>query len=600
MAPELPASHLPDTGSSARSCTRILIVDDSEDDAFLLSKQLTRAIPHCEFQRVDSAASMREALAQHEWDVVISDHAMPGFDSSEALAILKQSKCAAPIILYSGQIDQAVGLLAMQRGARDYVPKHDPERLIPALRRELDHARLRKEKAAADQSIVKLANYDELTGLPNRTRFRELIVQNLLGGDGRPAHGALLYIDLDRFMRINDSFGYPTGDALIKQVAGRLQSSLGRTDALARLGQDEFGVLSLGINDPATATALADRLLSRFSPAIVENGQEFFVTASMGVSLFPQHGQDEHTLLKNAESAMFAVKKQGRNGFQLYQHALNHDSSQRLRLENSLRHAIERNEFHLLYQPILEMATRRVVGAEALIRWQQPEKGLIPPDQFIPLADETGLIQTIGEWVLKTACAQFAQWHRRGLDWLSVAVNVSAQQFRQEDLAERVASILEDVGIDPHRVALEITETVAMQDAKTTIATLKRFKDMGMTISIDDFGTGYSSLAYLKRFPIDTLKIDRSFVRDILIDADDCAIVDAVMSLGRALDLRVVAEGVETDEQFDYLLRRGCDRMQGFLFSQPIPPEEFLKLIERQAREAKAAQGGGVLIPALN
>jgi len=590
--------HGLEAASTARAGTRILIVDDSEDDAFLLSKQLSGAIPQCEFRRVDSAKSMREALEERDWDIVISDHSMPGFDSAEALTILKQSKCAAPIIIYTGQLDQTVGLLAMERGARDYVPKHSPERLIPALQRELEHARLARDKAAAEQSLVKLVNYDELTGLPNRTRFRELIVRKVLTGDARHGSAALFYIDLDRFMRINDSFGYPTGDALIRQVAARLSGCLGPSDVLARLGQDEFGILKPGASDPAAATQLADCIMSRFGTAFVENGQEFFVTASVGASLYPQHGGDEHTLLKNAESAMFAVKKQGRNGFQMYQHTLNHDSSQRLRLENALRHAIEREEFHLVYQPILDMRTRRIVGAEALIRWRHPELGLIPPDQFIPLADETGLIRPIGEWVLKTASAQFAEWHRQGLDWLTVSVNVSAQQFRQEDLAARVASILNESGIDPHRLAVEITETVAMQDAATTIETLKRLKGMGVSISIDDFGTGYSSLAYLKRFPIDTLKIDRSFVRDILVDMDDAAIVDVVTSLGRALNLSVVAEGVETLGQFEYLAEHGCDRMQGFFFSKPIDATEFVALVKKQVGLHGTSPHPALVLPA--
>src|SRR6185369_16107933 len=290
MALELSDSMHGLEAGAARAGTRILIVDDSEDDAFLLSQQLSGAIPQCEFRRVDSAKSMREALEERDWDIVISDHSMPGFDSAEALTILKQSKCPAPIIIYSGQLDQTVGLLAMERGARDYVPKHNPERLIPALHRELEHSRLAREKAAAEQSIAKLVNYDELTGLPNRTRFRDLIVNKVLAGEARLGSAALFYIDLDRFMRINDSFGYPTGDALIRQVAARLSGCLGPCDVLARLGQDEFGILKPGAGDPAAATQFADCIMSRFGAAFVENGQEFFVTASVGSSLYPQHG----------------------------------------------------------------------------------------------------------------------------------------------------------------------------------------------------------------------------------------------------------------------------------------------------------------------
>jgi len=575
---------LPQRHSTERFRTRILIVDDSEDDAFLLSERLARAIPQCECTRVDSAESLRMALKGEDWDMVISDHAMPGFNSSEALQILKESGRETPVIIYSGQLDQSIGVSAMARGARDFVPKNSPERLIPAMQRELENARLRREKARADLSIVRLARYDGLTGLPNRAQFCDEVAAHLNAVNGMSARGALFYVDLDRFMRINDSFGYPTGDALIQQIAARLRGCLARSDMVSRLGQDEFAVFSPAVTDANAATALAERILQRFAPAIVQNDQEFFVTASIGASVHPQHGEDENTLLKNAESAMFAVKRQGRNGFRLYQHELNNLSIKRLKMENDLRHAIERGQLHLVYQPILDMATNRIVSTEALIRWRHPELGMVPPDQFIPLADETGLIYDIGEWVARSACRQIGLWQKHGFTDLCVAVNVSAQQFRQEHLVERMRTILDEAGVDAHRLELEITETVAMQDAESTTETLRQLKAMGVGISIDDFGTGYSSLSYLKRFPIDTLKIDRSFVRDISVDADDAAIVEAVASLARTLKLRVLAEGVETREQFEYLALHGCDRMQGFYLSKPLEAADFSAFMENHLR----------------
>jgi diguanylate cyclase (GGDEF)-like protein len=568
---------------------KILIVDDSEDDAFLLSSQIRRIEEKCEFRRVDSAEGMRTALAQQSWDLVISDHSMPGFDSVEALRILRDSDKETPFVIYSGHLAQEVGISAMQNGAHDFVYKNDPERMLPVIKRELEHAKLRRDKTEAENSISKIANYDELTGLANRNLFCEQLDRRLKRTDATPPAGALLYIDLDRFMRINDSFGYPTGDGLMRQVAARLQACMSRSDLVARMGQDEFALYASNVTDTTAVVALAERIMQRFAPAFVQNAQEFFITVSIGISLSPQHGGDAQTLLKNAESAMFAVKKQGRNQFQVYQTELNHSSSQRLRLENDLRHAIARKQLFLAYQPIIDMKTRRIVSAEALIRWRHPELGIVPPDSFIPLADETGLIHPIGEWVVREACTQLRQWQDLGYDSLSVAVNVSAAQFKQDGLAAHIEQILRDTGVSAHHLELEITETVAMQSADAAIQTLRRFKSMGISISIDDFGTGYSSLSYLKRFPIDTLKIDRSFVRDISVDSDDAAIVQAIASLGRTLKLRIIAEGVETREQFEYLSAQGCDRMQGYYFSKPIEPADFLALLERHPKQVSSS-----------
>ncbi|MEI6299894.1 MAG: EAL domain-containing protein [Betaproteobacteria bacterium] len=567
---------------------KILIVDDSEDDVCLLSGQIRRIEADCEFLRVDNALHMRAALALQDWDLVISDHAMPGFDSVEALRILRENDEGTPFIIYSGNLARGMGISAMENGAHDFLSKNDPERMLPVIKRELEHAKLRRDKVAAEKSVSKLANYDELTDLPNRNLFCQQLDRRLASTDNSTPSGVLLYIDLDRFMRINDSFGYSTGDGLIRQVAARLQACMSRTDLVSRIGQDEFAVFASHIDDPTAVAALAERVMQRFSPAFVQNAQEFFITVSIGVSLNPQHGADAQTLLKNAESAMFAVKKQGRNQFQLYKQELNHTSSQRLRLENDLRHAIQRNQLFLAYQPIIDMKRRRIVSAEALIRWRHPELGIIPPDSFIPLADETGLIHSIGEWVARKACEQLRVWQDLGHDGLSVAVNVSAAQFKQDGLVAGIEHILRETGIDAHHLELEITETVAMQSADATIQTLRRFKNMGIGISIDDFGTGYSSLSYLKRFPIDTLKIDRSFVRDISVDSDDAAIVQAINSLGKTLKLRLVAEGVETREQFDYLCQQGCDRMQGYYFSKPVDAAEFLVLLERTPRKLSA------------
>ncbi|MCC6474005.1 MAG: EAL domain-containing protein [Burkholderiales bacterium] len=561
---------------------RILVVDDSQDDVCLLSERLAQMDPDLEVVHVDNAASMKTVLRDQMFDLIISDHSMPSFDSGAALRIARESGREVPLVIYSGLLGQDQGVSAMKFGARDFVGKDCPERLIAVVQRELQHTRLSRDKARAEESARQLAHFDELTGLPNRTLFCERLAAKL--DSTPPAPGALLYIDLDRFMRINDSFGYPAGDALMCQIAARLQRCVDESDLVARLGQDEFVLYAGGIADACGALSLAERVMQRLAPGFMQNGQEFFLTASIGIGLYPEHGGDVHGLMKNAEAAMFAVKKQGRNQARLYQRELNRSSGHRLRLENDLRRAIANEQFHLVFQPIYDLHSARVVSAEALLRWKHPELGNIPPDQFIFIADETGLIRDIGDWVIRQACAQLGQWRREGLDELSIAVNVSAAQFRGSNLSESVSRVLQDTGLQASRLEIEITETVAMQSGEEVMEELRRLKAIGVRISIDDFGTGYSSLAYLKRFPVDTLKIDRSFVSDITSDAGEAPIVDAIASLGRALRLDVLAEGVETAGQFAYLSQHGCRYLQGYYIGKPVESTHFPEMIARVTR----------------
>jgi len=560
---------------------RVLIVDDSEDDAHFVARELGRVYQGWRFARVESPEEMERALAEHEWDLVISDHLMPAFDAIAALDLLKRTKKDIPFIIYSGEIGPDRGVSAMQGGASDVVEKGSAARLLAVVARELEHRRTRYAKEVAERSVVQLANYDDLTSLPNRSLLLELMQLRLLDDSGSPVQAALFFLDLDRFMRINDSFGYPTGDALIRQVAARLQALAAEHHIVARLGQDEFAVFVDGIASIDDARRFAERLMRRFGSAFVQNGQDFFLTASVGVSVYPAHGTDPQALLKNAESAVFEAKKQGRNNFQVYRNDLNSGSGRRFRLESDLRLAVGRKQVFLLYQPVIDMRSRRIVAVEALARWRHPELGLVPPDEFIGLADESGVIVEIGDWVLRTACEQAVSWHRAGYPDLVISVNFSAAQFKERDLAARVEAALRDTGLPGRALEVEITETVAMQNAESTIASFRTLKRMGVRISIDDFGTGYSSLSYLKRFPIDILKIDKSFVRDITTDSDDAAIVRTIAALGRTLKLMVVAEGVETQGQVDFLASEGCDRMQGYLFSRPVDDGELLALLER-------------------
>ena len=550
------------------TATRILLVEDSEDDALLLSDQLEQALPAFHMERVDNAADMRAAL-KRDWDVVISDHVMPRFDAFRALKVLKASGCDIPFIILSGGIEQERGVTAMHVGADDVVDKSNMARLVPVLQRTLKNL---EDRRARDRARIS----DTLTGLPNRKRFEEFAREAM----GRLPGAALLYLDVDRFMRINDSFGYAAGDALLREIATRLQAQTTDGELVARIGHDEFALL-VPVSGREAARARAEQVRQRcFAEAFVLNGQSLFLTASCGVALAHEDADDGESLIRNAESAMVCAKRQGRNGVQFYARELNSGSSMRLRLENGLRQAVARNELHLVYQPIVDVASGTICGAETLVRWRHPELGLIPPDQFISIADESGQIREVGEWVLRTAAGQTRAWHEAGWDQLSIAVNFSAVQFREPGFEERVHQILDEARLDPAKLELEITETLAMQDAESTRQTLRRLKDVGVRISIDDFGTGYSSLGYLRRFPIDILKIDRSFVRDAHRDGEGAAIVRTIVALARSLKLVVLAEGVETREHYEFLAREGLDRMQGFYFARPCDAQTFEALLK--------------------
>jgi diguanylate cyclase (GGDEF)-like protein len=553
--------------------TRILIVDDSEDDSLLISRQLSRELPNAAFRRVDTEQGMLSALHEQDWDLVISDHSMPRFDSVRALKVLREVQRDIPFIVYSGAYDHEKGVAAMTGGAEDYLYKSDPQRLLPVVRRELRNAQLRRAKDRAEHEAHTMSLFDELTSLANRN----LLAQKVQSRAAAPGAGAVACIDIDRFMRINDSFGFATGDALLKQVANRLQAALGSSDVLARLRGDRFSCLLWTVADAADARDQAEQLLAAFATPFQQNGQELFLTASVGCALLPEHGSDADVLLHGAEHAMAAAKKNGRNRIEIFDPKLTHGASARLQLENALHHAVEREELFLVYQPMYEVGSQRVSAAEALIRWRHERLGIVPPDQFISLADETGHIIEIGDWVLRRACQQARDWQRPGRKPLAVSVNFSAAQFRDERIQERVRNALEESGLPPELLEMEITETVAMQDAEHAIATLRSLKHMGVRIAIDDFGTGYSSLSYLRRFPIDVLKIDRSFVKELPGDGDSLSIVRTVVALARALKISVVAEGVETADQFRLLSDEGIERMQGYYFSRPLSVDAFTR-----------------------
>ncbi|MDB5901410.1 MAG: putative signaling protein, partial [Betaproteobacteria bacterium] len=415
------------------------------------------------------------------------------------------------------------------------------------------------------------ANYDSLTGLANKNLLGDRLTQAIAWANRVQGRIAILYLDLDRFKIVNDSLGHAKGDALLKRVAERLKLNVRESDTVARLGGDEFAVVLNGIDEPSAAAALAQKVLVELQQPIRLDGHEVFTGASIGVCIYPGDGPDADCLLKNADTAMYRAKHSGGNQLCFYTEDLNANALERLRLEADLRHALAMNEFELHYQARLALDSGRSSSVEALIRWRRGTSGLVYPAEFIPLAEETGLIIPIGEWVLRTACAQVRRWADEGHTDMRVAVNLSPRQFRQTDLVATITAILEETGAHASQLELEITETVAMHDPEVSRALLQELSDLGIAIAIDDFGTGYSSLAYLKRFPIDHLKIDQSFVQAIPGDADSSNIVRSIIALGKSLGLTVIAEGVETEAQRVFLKAEGCDEMQGYLHSRPAP-----------------------------
>jgi diguanylate cyclase (GGDEF)-like protein/PAS domain S-box-containing protein len=437
------------------------------------------------------------------------------------------------------------------------------------------------ERKRAEDHLVYLAHHDSLTGLPNRTLFNDRLQQSLIDAARRERVVAVLFMDLDRFKTINDTLGHEVGDVLLRAVSGRLKDCIRTGDTVARLGGDEFIVLLPGVGHADDVGRIAQKILDVFDQPFSIDGREFFVTTSIGITLYPFDGKDVDGLVKNADVAMYRAKEQGRNSYQFYTAEMTAKSHENLALENALRGALDRNELVLHYQPVVDLASGEVSGMEALLRWQHPEQGLIMPQRFIPLAEESGLIVPIGEWALRTACLQAVAWQQQGYAPLRLAVNLSARQFYQRNLAEVIARVLKDSALDPAWLELELTESLLMQNAELTHATLRTLNAMGVRLSIDDFGTGYSSLGYLKRFPLDTLKIGRSFVRDVPGDPDDAAIVSAIIVMAHTLEMRVIAENVETEAQRAFLRAQACDAFQGYVFGPPLPPEEFIRYLPK-------------------
>jgi len=678
---------------------RVLLIEDSEDDAALTLRQLRKGGYEPSYRRVDTPEAMRVALETTDWDIILSDYNMPEFSGSAALALLHSAGLDLPFIVISGAIGEETAVELMRSGAHDYIMKDNLARLVPAIERELREAEVRRARARAEEDlrlsakvfessvegviltdreanilrinkafseitgyneadvigrkpslmqsgrhdrdfyrsmwaaindhgywqgeiwnrrkngeifpewltistvfdddgqvshfiggftdlsqqkqaedrIQHLMYYDALTDLPNRTLFRDRCKQAMSRARREGKRVAYLHFDLDRFVNVNDTLGHQVGDQLLQQVSQRLAGSIRQQDLVARFVGDEFGVAMVDLDRNGAVGDLVQPLIGTFAEPFRAVGQEIFLAPSVGVGLFPDDTDDYDELARFADTALHFAKREGGSSYQFYQKSMNADAGERLSMESALRRALEREEFQLHYQPQLSLETGKIIGVEALLRWVRNDGGeMVMPGDFIPLLEETGLIVPVGEWVLRQACADHAAWHKQDYGTIPIAVNLSARQFRDKGLVDMIHGVLEETSIEPHMIELEITESCVMEDPEMALHILDACHDMGIRLAIDDFGTGYSSLSYLKRFPLDVLKIDQSFVADIPEDEDDAAIIDTIIGMAHRLKLAVIAEGVETAAQADFLREHGCDYVQGYYYDRPMPSEELV------------------------
>lgn len=679
---------------------RVLIVEDSDNDAALLIRELRKGGYEPEYVQVETADDLKARIKEDCWDCVISDYSMPSFDGISALKIVRKLNRDIPFIIVSANIGEEIAIMAMKAGAQDYIMKGNLKRLLPAIDRELKEAVIRKQHHLAEEEMRKLSSameqtadiviitdklgiieyvnrafvevtgyekdevlgqrtsilksdehdskfyenlwrqihahesfqdifinkrkdgsvyyeektisplvddagniehfistgkdvtaqiktqerlqhithHDLLTGLPNRSLFIDRLDQAISRAKWNKRVISVLFFDLDRFKNINETLGHAHGDVILQEVSKRLMQCVREGDTVARLGDDEFAIVLEDVAKKEDIPLVTEKIMRRMSHPYKIDDLELYATTSIGISVYPGDGEDSETLLQNADVALHHAKEAGSSLYRFYTSEMNSQSLYRLNMESSLRRGLERNEFVLHYQPQIDMSSGRMTGAEALIRWQHPELGMVAPNEFIGLLEETGMIIQIGKWVLESACLQGQKWNEEHAAKMRISVNISPIQFTHPGLASNVREALEASHFPAELLELELTESTIMRNPESAINTLKEFGDMGVRIAIDDFGTGYSSLSYLQKFPINTLKIDRSFITGVEHNNGNASIVSAIISMAHNLKLEVVAEGVELDVQAEFLKGHKCDLMQGFLFSKPVVVDEILKL----------------------
>jgi diguanylate cyclase (GGDEF)-like protein len=565
----------------------ILIICDEEETKSLLASALTTLCLCNIAASVDEAIS---AFSHTNYDIVIADTDVTGLTGSELMSKVHSTMPDAIVVTLSSSTDSWPD--AVSAGAFDCIPKPIAARYAQAtVKRALQHAALLRENRryreqlenlsqARTAEVDRLAYYDTITQLPNRALFEDRLSQAVAIAKATDQMLGVLFISLDQFKKVNDTLGHGPGDELLREFAIRLRGCVDEADTVARFGSDEFALLKTQLEDTNDVIETIGSLSKALSLIFDVGHHELFATASVGISLFPLDGMDPQTLLKNAGAALYKAKRSGGANYQFYTSDMHELAARRLALETSLRKAIQNQEFLMYYQPRISVDTLEVTGVEALVRWRHPQLGLISPAEFIPLAEDTGLIVPIGEWVLRNACLQNKHWQEQGLVPIQMAVNISARQFHNGDVSQTVIRILDETNLAPQYLQLELTESSIMRNAEIAAGVLSTLKRMGVGIAIDDFGIGFSSLATLKRLPIDALKIDQSFVMDATTDSDDAALVMAIITLAHNLRLKVIAEGVETREQLRFLQLLRCDQIQGYLFSEPLPPLGLLSLLD--------------------
>ncbi len=562
---------------------RILLIEDDGDDAFLFREWLSEA-NHTGFQltHVERLGCGLEMLKKgRAFDLILLDLSLPESPEGDVVAPVINVAGGIPIIVLTGLENDALGLDLVKMGVQDYLVKQkaDGKTLIRAIRYAIERQRMIQQLARARELEHYLASHDVLTGLPNRKLFYDRLKQSLTRARRHGHLVGILFLDLDGFKRINDTLGHSAGDKLLKEAARRLKEMLRESDTISRLGGDEFTIVLDNIHREQDVRHIAEKILKILSEPYAIGEHQLFVTGSIGVSMYPFDGTDVETLVKHADIAMYRAKSHGKNTCQFYNVTMDSQGMAQLELERDLRQAVDQQQFVLHYQPLFSLKKGKVSALEALVRWQHPKLGMIPPNKFIPVVEETGLIDRLGEWIIQTACKENRQLQVDGYYPLRVAVNLSAHQFRERNLHDKVFAALQTSGLDPEFLCLEITETNIMRDIEYTIDTLRAFKEQGIRIAIDDFGTGYSSLSYLKKLPADSLKIDRSFIDGVPSDQNDTSITSAIIGLAHNMSMGVVAEGVETAEQLSYLRTMSCDEMQGFHFSRPMAMENLRTIL---------------------
>jgi len=564
---------------------RVLIVEDSEDDVELLVFELELGGYNPIYRRTDTAETTLAALEEQEWDLVIADYSMPQFNAIAALSLLQEKGLDLPFIIVSGTITEDTAVAAMKAGVHDYLTKDNLARLVPAVERELREAQVRSEHRQALERLKHQAFYDNLTGLPNRTFFLERVAESIEARKINPqTQFAVFFLDLDRYQVVKYSLGHLIGEQLLMATAQLLKTCLGPKDILARMGGDEFAILLPDIVELAEAEKMAETIHRTLSSPFKLNGPVVFSTTSIGIVLGSLGYREPEEFLRAADTAMHYAKVRGIGGTAVFNEDMQAGAVERWQLETDLQQGIKCRQFYLHYQPIICLETGKLMGFEALVRWQHPTRGFVSPGEFIPLAEETGLIIPLGEWVLQEACRQLAVWQEQfpHFSSLSLSVNLSGIQLKQLGIIETIEKICQDAGVNGDRLKLEITESVLMENAVAARAILEKLQARHIRVCLDDFGTGYSSLSYLHRLPINTLKVDRSFVGNLELDEKNFNIVKAIITLAQSLGLDVIAEGVETLQQIEVLRSLGCEYGQGYYFSRPLDEKaaiDFLKKI---------------------